>query len=447
VRSNLLLSINDLYGALICLLITLWIFQKANKHYYQNTLLSDFKKGFYLRAIGIIASAFFNLYLVKADSANYFAAAKSISATIKNLDLSDYEKILTNDFYDLPLRIKYFFTNSNYVNQTYDNHKTLVHAAGIIGFFSFDSYIAMSFFFSMWGYLGTWLLYITLIKKYPAGRKWLFYFIIAYPSLCFWTTGLLKDSICFGSLGILFYCFFNLSGAKKRPLFSILIGLISLYILVLYKTYILIAFSVAYVMGQLLYRFFRTNMLGKAISIMTFGTLLFFIANFSSINFERSFYELINKDIKERIDYVTGFQLSESGSSYDLGEIKLNSWGLIEYLGSSIHVTLFRPYIWEYRNPLVIALSFESMIMFFWLFYLIIAVGPKNIFWAVKSSSLLIFALFFTVLIASFAGGIAFNFGTLARYKLPLIPFYYFLMIAIPIVHSERKRLKNSIPI
>jgi len=78
---------------LLCSFFVFLIFYKAKKHYPDKSTLSEFKIGFYFRVIGIIASAIFNLYYVRADSSNFFAGAQSVAAVFRNLSLSESTKL------------------------------------------------------------------------------------------------------------------------------------------------------------------------------------------------------------------------------------------------------------------------------------------------------------------------------------------------------------------
>jgi hypothetical protein len=163
-----------------------------------------------------------------------------------------------------------------------------------------------------------------------------------------------------------------------------------------------------------------------------------------SFNIQSELFDIFNNEIKGRVDLITEIQLRQGGSSYNLGELDMSAWGLVKYVSSAINVALFRPYLWEYSSPLVIASSLEGMIMLFFALLLLVKVGIKGIFKTVKTSPMLVFSFFFIISIATMAGGIAFNFGTLARYKMPLIPFYYFFIISILTTYKDSQRHKES---
>ena len=167
---NLLFSVNDLYGCVVCFFVSLIFLRIIHKNWINDKKLFHlFLVGFLCKSLAVIASAYFNLYIIQADSTKYYASALSVTKAIKNLPFRDYIKIFYTDFSDLPFKVKCFFSNSEYFNLVYDAHKTLVHVSALIGLFTFNSYIAISFFLSFFNFS------ITLnFKWYASGTKTIF---------------------------------------------------------------------------------------------------------------------------------------------------------------------------------------------------------------------------------------------------------------------------------
>jgi hypothetical protein len=128
------------------------------------------------------------------------------------------------------------------------------------------------------------------------------------------------------------------------------------------------------------------------------------------------------------ISYVSEL---ESGSSYDLGNFSPTFGGIISRIPQAINVTLFRPYIWEVRKPIVLLSALESLLFFLLTIRLMIEVGPKRIYRTILREPTVRFCLIFS-LIFSFSVGISsYNFGALSRYKIPALPFYTLGIIII----------------
>jgi hypothetical protein len=440
-KPNLFLSSNDIWGVILCLIFS-WFFLKfaAKRFFNDSHSFKLFLIGFYLRIIGLLTSAIFNLYIVKADSTKFFSSAKSISRAMHDLQIKDFVKIFYLDFFSLPFKIKCFFSNDEYFNLVYDSNRTLIHIAGIISYFTFDSYLAISFFFSLWAYIGLWLIYSAIIKNNFGNNRLFYIFIIGYPTLFFWTTGIMKEPICVGAIGILFYFIFNKFNSRYGVIAFGLLAVFSSFLLIKIKSYLFIGFILSVAISYFIYKISMAKKILRYITLLIFSTtLVFFVYKYQQV-LQNQVVEIISGEITERITMVTTAQLNHGGSSYNLGEFELSGWGMVKYVLASINVALFRPYFWEYLNPLVLLSSLEGMLMMFMVLYILFKkkfIGVIKIF---KNSFVLMFSFFYTIMLAIMVGGIAFNFGTLARYKVPLTPFFFivFIILYSDTIHNRK---------
>lgn len=429
---NLFLSVNDLYGCVVCFLFSLIFLRILHKKWINDKkLFRLFLIGFLCKFVAVIASAYFNLYIIKADSIKYYASALSVSTAIKNLPFKDYIKIFYTDFSDLPFRVKCFFSNSEFFNLVYDNHKTLVHISALIALFTFNSYIAISFFLSMWAYLGIWLIYKTFVNRYPESQRLLYFFVVLFPSLIFWTTGVMKEPVCIGAVGIIFYYLFNKPETSRKKIFVNIFAILSVFLLFKIKAYIIYAVVISVLLYFLITFFEKNNFIVKVSVVILFSISLFIIGYYYSSFIQQKITSTLTDEITDKISTVTNAQLEHGGSSYDLGELNLSGIGIFKYCLSAINVTLFRPYLWEYRNPLVLISAMESLLMLIGLIWILISKKWSSAFRFLLKSPLLLFSIFFILFLATMVGGIAFNYGTLARYKTPLVPFFSAVLIII----------------
>jgi len=92
---------------------------------------------------------------------------------------------------------------------------------------------------------------------------------------------------------------------------------------------------------------------------------------------------------------------------------------------AAVNVSLFRPYLWEIKNLLMMISSLEAFVLLILTVYVII-----------KATTVL-FCLLFALSYAFAVGVSTYNFGSLVRYKIPMMPFY---SIAIFYIMSYLKR-------
>jgi hypothetical protein len=135
------------------------------------------------------------------------------------------------------------------------------------------------------------------------------------------------------------------------------------------------------------------------------------------------------------IGYYTG---RDAGSGYSLGELDGTFGSMVRLSPQAINVSLFRPYLWEVKNPLMLLSALESFLLLSLCLYIIV---KKNVslLGAITNPNVL-FALIFSISFAFAVGVSTFNFGTLVRYKIPLLPF--FLVALILILHYSKRDRK-----
>jgi hypothetical protein len=121
------------------------------------------------------------------------------------------------------------------------------------------------------------------------------------------------------------------------------------------------------------------------------------------------------------IRYGWGARMGE-GSGYTLGTLDGTWQSMLKLTPQAINVSLFRPYLWEVRNPLMLLSSIEGFALLMLTFFVIIRVKGKILKYFLKPDAL--FCLIFALIFAFAVGVSTYNFGTLSRYKIPLMPYY-----------------------
>ena len=138
--------------------------------------------------------------------------------------------------------------------------------------------------------------------------------------------------------------------------------------------------------------------------------------------------------------YDIAFQTGrEAGSTYVLGELDGSFASMMRLAPEAINVSLFRPYLWEVNNPLMFMSALESMV--FLIVTLVVILKSRLGLLKSLANPDILFCLVFSIIFAFAVGVSTYNFGTLSRYKIPLIPFYVLALIFIyDHVNKERKR-------
>jgi hypothetical protein len=118
----------------------------------------------------------------------------------------------------------------------------IVRIAAVFDLITFSSYSATALLFAVVSFVGMWLFFKTFYSLVPHMHGWIALAAFFIPSVFFWGSGLLKDTITLASVGMLTYAMKQILIDKKLQLSSILLLIISGYALFEIKKYILLCF-------------------------------------------------------------------------------------------------------------------------------------------------------------------------------------------------------------
>jgi hypothetical protein len=424
----LLTDIKDLiffpFYAIFIFIVSIVINNYINKD--RPYLKKIFMWGIGMRIVGSIAFAYVHTYFYGGDSYNYFingsrhiwdAFLDNPGLAFKILLVDPQESYLYPDIHNYTSRIL-LWTGSPLV----------IKLSAFIGFFTFHTYTTNALIFSLICFSGLWKMYITILSYYPSLYKVLGYSIFLFPSLIFWGSGVMKDPLTMGALGWAFFAWDSLFIKRKKMFSSFIILLISFWIIINFKTYIFVCFIPVALLWSI-YNF-SDRIKDKLLKAM-FKPLLIIISVASSIlalniysKYEENYgIDNLSKQAAISYNYIK-IMSGATGSAYDIGVQDGSIEALIKVLPAAINVALFRPYLWEAKNLFMFISSLESLYFLIITIQLIYGLGIKNIFAEISANVLLIFLILFTLLFAFGTGASSGNFGTLVRYKIPLIPFF-----------------------
>lgn len=128
----------------------------------------------------------------------------------------------------------------------------------------------------------------------------------------------------------------------------------------------------------------------------------------------------------------------DAGSTYFLGELDGTFQSLILLSPEAINVALFRPYLWEVNNPLMLMSALESLAFLLLTFYVVYK-SRSGLLKSLRRPDVL-FCLVFSIIFAFAVGVSTYNFGSLSRYKIPLMPFY---LLALILIYDQRNKERN----
>jgi hypothetical protein len=316
----------------------------------------------------------------------------------------------------------------------------IVRIAALFDLLTFSSYSGTAALFAVLSFTGGWMLFQTFYKIQPALHIWTALSVFFIPSCIFWGSGILKDTVTLAFLGMGTYSFYETLILRKLHLGYILLFILSVFIIFSIKKYILISFLLAAV----IWVFFQYFSLVKSIILKIL--LLPIIAIFCIFSGYALVNEIVSDDSKYALNnlaktaQVTAYDIhywtgKDAGSGYTLGELDGTFGGLVKLAPQAINVSLYRPYFWEVRNPLMLLSAIESFVILMITVFVLLNVRAKTFIYLQIPE--IAFCMTFALIFAFGVGVSTYNFGSLVRYKIPLEPFY---MLAIGFLYFNWKQ-------
>jgi hypothetical protein len=317
----------------------------------------------------------------------------------------------------------------------------VIKVAAFFDLFTFSTYSATAVFFAVIGFAGMWMFFLVFYRHYPLKHRQIAWAVFFIPSVFFWGSGILKDTLMMACLGVITFEVDRLFFARKISVTHILLLIGSICVIFIVKKFILQAFLPSVLMWIYLTTFKRIPSLTLRILIFPLIILISVFSIYYSVvrigAGSKYAVEILSQTAKATA-YDIRFQTGrDAGSGYTLGELDGTFQSMLRLAPEAINVSLFRPYLWEVRNPLMLLSAIENSIFLI----LTIAIFFKRGFGIFKAfqNPDIIFCLIFSLIYAFAVGVSSFNFGTLARYKIPLLPFF---TMAIVLIYNENKPRK-----
>ncbi len=418
----------------IAILIGAVIYKKRHK----NELLIQkyFIKGFVFKLLGGLIYALLVVYYWGfGDTSSYFKDVLFFRDLLADNKTSFYQ-IFTQDY-------SYFRDKYNILGSINNSGFMVTKIGVLISYFSFSRFLIITMLFSVIAYCSLFTLFKTFAGFIPRYHFPIALVVLFFPSISIYGSGILKDTVSLSALGFFFYAAYEMVIKKNFSLNYIAVICISGYFIAIVKSYILGAFLLPFLI------FFIAKLImglkSTLAKIATVATILFFSLTVLII-FSTQIEEAIGVGSTEQLqNQIMELQneyskmTENSDSNFSLGTIEPTLPGLIKKLPEGFVATLYRPFIWEAGSLFALFSALESLFLLLFTLYVIIKANPIKFIYYIISNSNVFLCLGFSIIFASLVGLSTLNFGTLARYRIPVIPFY---LMGLLIIFYEAKKAK-----
>ncbi len=383
-------------------------------------------------------------YTAGGDVSNYFLTANTYVNVLYDFNFSLFFDMLN------------FYSNNIHMSGVYDKeygyiffHNTDVYALFTVVLtipfcmLGSQSFLATTLVLAYVSCIGLWKLYEVFIDQFPELKKQFAIAIFFVPSVFFWGSGLLKDTYTLSALGFVTYGVYKYLIKKERKFKYLLLLILASLVLISIKPYIFFAITP----GSLIWLFFDKftkikNPILKTLalplilglmSVLIIATMQFFGEYLG----EYSLDNVLDKAVKTQQDLIRGEQYGSN--YYNIGEFDASFGGLISKVPAALNMALFRPYIWDAGNPVMILSGLENLFVLGFSIFILLRVKFFTLLRSLVSHPLLIFSLLFALFFAFSVGLTTANYGALVRLKIPGIPFY--LSALFILFHLNKLRL------
>jgi len=394
-----------------------------------------FLKGLVLKIFGGIAFACIYLfYYDGGDTTLYYDSCLSL-LNMAGVSLTKFLGILAGN---LTAENKSLFSNETGWPYYYNDFQSysVVRFSSLFVFLGARSFITATILVSSLTYLGMWQLFKMLYNQFKESQKSTAFALLFIPSTIFWGSGILKDSYTLMAACLMVVSLYKIFVYKQRVYLNVLLLIVSFYILVSLKPYIFFAIMAAFVVAmshqyikviknKVVKTFFVPVIIVLVVGI---GAQVMIAVGESVGGQYRSVDMLLYKASATQLDLTQSYY---HGNSFDIGKFEPTVPGVLSKAPVAIMAGLYRPYLWDSRNPVMLISALENSLYLGLTLYLLllsfIAWRKKGLKFLGKIlfyDSFIVFSLTFALLFSFSVGISTANFGALVRYKIPLIPFF-----------------------
>lgn len=493
-------KINSSLEILIAIIVTVFLFLliwKIELFQTKNIKKSVVLGIFAIKILsGLTLTALYSFYYsdgeLSGDTAHYFEDGKVLNAVFSESP-SDYFTFLftVGDRELIEKRLKETEHWTRGEMDQFNDNRFIVRINSVISFFSWNIlyvHILVFIFFSLAGSI----LFYKAIEGHIESHYLLFFLLIClFPSMLFWTSSILKESLLVLGFGLLAYASRNRDTGGWKIFGLMLLGL---FILLNTKIYFLICLIPAAIVYFTFGTSWRRNLIlsGSAI-VLGYGAIYItsYTNNFNILSFisqkqqdfiqvgkggvyfmdEKNFYRLdfaenerlkikdqnvkLLEDIQVEVkpfgasDYLKDSVLTKgqnfllydsqvpSRSMMDIPRIENSWWNLVRYSPVYFANVMFLPMPWSEGSGLKWLNFFENIALYVLIILAVLKRRPKN-----KIDQKLLFAsLFFILSLYLLIGATTPVIGAFVRYKTPA--FLIWILFFLSIIDFKKITLKS----
>jgi hypothetical protein len=303
-------------------------------------------------------------------------------------------------------------------------------------------------FFAVLGLCGQILIYRALTERFPHPRLslWWKLGLLFFPSLVFWSSGILKDTMGIFALGLSTWGISRLLLVPRLK--DLLVLCVGVYLLIMFRPVVVPAFVASSLVWLLEFgsRGAARSRRGRTVfvSLIARGAVIlvsiYFLGKLAAMDKRMSIDSV--EVIAERLeDASSNYRGVDAGSTMEEGRrLDLSLSGILIGWPQTAVFTLFRPFPWEAHNILMLMAAFEnSMLLVFTAITLVRFFRGFRHLAEASRYPIFLACLVFTLLFITAVGFSTPNLGSVSRYRIPMLPFFVGTLVILHFCYLKRR--------
>ncbi len=313
-----------------------------------------------------------------------------------------------------------------------------------------DSLVSSCLVVSCFAFIGQISMYLAFRLHLPkAYHERALFASLLVPSVVFWSSGVLKESIALGGLGLGFYGMSRLVRSARPDPRAVAIMLAGFWVVGLIKAYILFPVAIS---GLIWFFAERSRKRGEVFRLRPAYLLPGIVLSIVVVTWLGEVYPrfALEKIAVETAQLQGAYRKIDGGSTYELGDPSARTLPeQLQFAPVALVSTLLRPFIFEVHNIVSLVNALETLALFVMLMMVVFRTGMGRLFRIIRSEPLLLFCTVYVIIFSIAVGLAAPNLGTLSRYRVPMFPAYWLLILMLlplkqaarPTSNAQRRQL------
>jgi hypothetical protein len=302
----------------------------------------------------------------------------------------------------------------------------MIKVVSLVNLVSHDNYWISSLYFSFISFSAAWFLVKTIVRFEASLRNAAVIAFLFFPSVVFWSSGLMKESLAIASLLFLMAIFLKAWMVQGLRWWEWVLIPVNLWLLWRLKYYYLAVF-VPLASASLVVRilFFRGRLkTAPLVARMVVWCVLLLVPMIVIASLRPNFHpdRFLHVVVS---NYQEFHALSDSEDLIYYHQLEPTVGSMLINTPWALFSGLYRPFLWEAGTPLKLLIALENFVLI-----VLSAAALLNVVKMMRSLNrlLLVSTILYVVVLCVFLALSTPNFGTLARYRVGFLPFFVLLI-------------------